>query len=64
MTDIKLKSCPFCGGEAEFKVISNFGAKMVTVHCNGCNTESDNVQESVDYCAKQVAAEKWNRRDG
>ena len=65
MTDeIKLKPCPFCGGEAE--IISDVYGIMckgfALVTCKDCGAKSDKSEESIDYCAKQVVADKWNRR--
>lgn len=57
MSEIKLKPCPFCGGEAEIQ----YGACDYNVYqavckgqnCNAMNGWSDTPEE---------AAEAWNRR--
>lgn len=58
MSEIKLKPCPFCGGEAKFE---NMGEFVVT-KCEDCGAESDMIRISAEYCANEKAAEKWNQR--
>lgn len=59
----ELKSCPFCGGEAQYRKatdqIGNLVASTWKVECSNCwasplpnNYEGD----------KRVAAARWNRR--
>lgn len=50
----KLKSCPFCGGEA---VMIGEDDGMYQVICPNCNGTIDDF-----YNEKEVAAEKWNTR--
>lgn len=52
---IRLKSCPFCGGKAEFERIGDRRQSCI-VACQecGCRLESD---EEGDRCGEQ-----WNRR--
>lgn len=52
--EIKLKSCPFCGGEA---VMIGEDDGMYQVICPDCNGTIDDF-----YDEKEVAAEKWNTR--
>ena len=40
MSEIKLKPCPFCGGEAKFE---NMGEFVVT-KCEDCGAESDMIR--------------------
>lgn len=53
MEEIKLKPCPFCGGEAEF-----VGYKSYWIICVDCTAES------AVYDSKAEAVEAWNRRVG
>lgn len=52
MTNIELKPCPFCGGNAR---IYNGGAGNNFVMCDDCKSTSDD-------CSKDRAVEKWNTR--
>ena len=54
MSEIKLKPCPFCGGEA--KIISGYGKYAIT--CKGCDAMSPNTYTEID------AAKAWNKRYG
>lgn len=51
--DIKLKPCPFCGGEAEYHGECN----MVWVRCTNCHAE-----RIYKFDEPEEAAEDWNRR--
>lgn len=62
MKELKLKPCPFCGGKAEFRLFSIRSKNSITVRCKSCNAVCEHVEESLNYCAKQVAADKWNSR--
>ena len=64
MSDIKLKPCPFCGGEGE---INRFYSSMsirvsVQILCKNCGGRSGSFDEDARYCADEKAAESWNRR--
>lgn len=54
----ELKPCPFCGGEAQFGIESGY----VKVSCKECGISTKRLSASVEYCAKQLIAETWNRR--
>jgi len=63
MTD-ELKSCPFCGGEAEHKMYlwgnhSETGEPIwcYYIFCIRCDSMTDNI-----FRTKQEAIEAWNRR--
>lgn len=64
MKEIKLKECPCCGGEAEMKETNYIGATPSTVKvlCKKCALQTKTFIESIDYCAKEEAAEAWNER--
>lgn len=54
MNEVKLKPCPFCGGEAEaFGVYGEYG-----VMCKECNAVIASADEIDD------AVKAWNKRDG
>lgn len=62
MSEIKLKPCPFCGGEAEIrewyiKGIAN--RKHFRSYCKKCGCECRNNQ---GYKHISKAVEKWNER--
>ena len=54
MPDLKLKPCPFCGGEAE-EVVVCFGDDERKVQCKKCHIRTDD-----DY--HDNSANKWNNR--
>ena len=80
MEEIKLKSCPICGGKAEFVVKSNesshYGAGFdFEVVCEKCKivlpeiykmrfTLSKNGELDILTDERKSAADKWNKRAG
>lgn len=59
MSEIELKPCPFCGGEARFASESD---TVVFVTCKKCHVETRGVGVSAYYCANDIAAKLWNDR--
>lgn len=62
---IELKPCPFCGGEAEYVYRAGIliaALCPVVVKCKECGAVTAYVDASTEYCAKDKAAELWNRR--
>lgn len=59
MSEIKLKLCPFCGGEAKLRRING---RIAYVECSKCCAETNHFEMSVEYCANEKAAEAWNQR--
>ena len=63
MTDLKLKPCPFCGGEA----YSSYGDDRWYIRCFECGAYLSNYMgcdygpEAMKKCRKMVI-DKWNRR--
>ena len=57
MSEIKLKPCPFCGGEAKLLSINGIEETYYFVHCTKCSIEQRAEIESAFY-----AAEQWNHR--
>ena len=55
--EIKLKPCPFCGGEAKLWFFGN-GAWFATCGCGDCDVKPKTFFRSTP----QEAAEIWNRR--
>lgn len=53
MNEVKLKPCPFCGGEA--KMISGYGKYAAT--CKECDAMTSSTYTASD------AAKAWNKRD-
>lgn len=58
MNKIKLKPCPFCGGDAEMQQGKYQGLSTFYVSCLGCGAQTD-----LEY-AGEFAAELWNGRVG
>ena len=62
-SEIKLKSCPFCGGVA---TLLHGGAgtlrSFVYVKCNYCGVTTKEIFVDAAYCANDKAVETWNRR--
>lgn len=56
MDEIKLKPCPFCGGDAEMQQGKYQGLRTFYVSCLGCGARSD-----LEY-AEEFAADLWNER--
>lgn len=55
---MKLKSCPFCGGEAVLEDLG--GCEMIGrffVRCSKCKIAQDHL-----WATKQTAIKQWNRR--
>lgn len=61
MSEIKLKPCPFCGGEGELNT-ADFNSCYSLVKCKQCGAECGMVGISRKYCSDEKAAEAWNRR--
>ena len=55
MCDETLKSCPFCGGEAEIRTQA-FGGVVFFAWCDNCETRGDY------YCTEAEAIAAWNKR--
>lgn len=70
MSEIKLKPCPFCGGEAELysmkrdkrKVLGIY-YKVATIKCKRCPAKIEVAGQDNDRAFKN-AAKLWNRRAG
>ncbi len=65
MTEIKLKPCPFCGGEAEFKTIEKdmlSRQDYIWVRCSKCEATSKKFESNLYSSAAEDAAKAWNRR--
>lgn len=60
MSEIKLKSCPFCGGEARVMPPKGFVSYVAHywVSCKNCHVQTDFVT------SRKEAMEAWNRRAG
>lgn len=64
MKEIKLKECPCCGGESNFRSIEGASGRPVSVCvcCTKCGLETKYFKASADYCAKEEVAKAWNER--
>lgn len=68
MSEIKLKPCPFCGGQAELYSTKRDKRKVLgiyhmiaTIKCKSCPAEIKQAGQDNDRAFKN-AAELWNRR--
>ena len=65
---MKLKPCPFCGGEASYMTyITERGVftrsrKYIYFKCKNCEAQTKAFPESVHYSAEEKAIEAWNAR--
>lgn len=58
----KLKSCPFCGGEAEVRK-NEFGSSgYAFIACKRCGASTKFFDKSLDYSAVYEAIKSWNMR--
>nr|DAM36721.1 MAG TPA: restriction alleviation protein [Caudoviricetes sp.] len=67
MDEIKLKPCPFCGGEA--MLTTNLYAGIVYIQCKCCTAMAGRKRKIVSsmigkeyFVNKEEAIEAWNRR--
>ncbi len=60
MTEIKLKTCPFCGGEAKFQTA--YKQDRIWVCCSKCKAVSNQFESNLYSSAAEDAAKAWNRR--
>ncbi|HJC91953.1 MAG TPA: Lar family restriction alleviation protein [Candidatus Mediterraneibacter excrementigallinarum] len=70
MSGTKLKSCPFCGGEAKMKHgypgQQRKGIRQSVVQCKKCGCRTVTYRQAAYQPWKEVdeqAAEVWNRRE-
>ena len=65
MTDIKLKPCPFCGGEAIVFVAQDHGVRVACINCV-CGTFWAQDSSTAVFANKPSAiarvVDAWNRR--
>ena len=63
-TDIILKQCPFCNGDAvlSHEHLTLNMLKASYVECTVCGVRTPLVEISPEYASDEVAAEDWNRR--
>jgi Lar family restriction alleviation protein len=61
MLQLKLKKCPFCGGNAKVAEIKSVRGLYIEVVCNSCGASS-NCLPATDKNAIALAAELWNKR--
>ena len=67
---IELKPCPFCGGDADFRIRNWHGTPQMKVVCMKCSIESphgarssDRFKDNEEYIkAAEEAAKRWNTR--
>lgn len=58
---MKLKPCPFCGGEA-ILAHDHVGLGASYIRCGKCGLESVRFIKSFDVASDDEAIEYWNRR--
>ena len=57
MGEVKLKACPFCGGDAEFVRLGT-RRQPCQVACTMCGTHHESPDED------EMSGTSWNRREG
>ncbi len=60
MDNIKLKPCPFCGGEPMYSVVNHGDGGIV--YCTKCGICTTSALTDTPYTAYEAAAAAWNRR--
>ncbi len=55
MSGVKLRECPFCGGDSSTRMFT-LNSKKYFIHCDTCRTDGG------EYETEQEAKEAWNRR--
>lgn len=69
MNEIKLKPCPFCGGEAKLQTSMSISLQRISiayVMCEECKAATDAVFEyefESDDAFIYEAIKRWNRRE-
>lgn len=62
---MKLKQCPFCGGEGILFTGISCNKSYARVHCDKCKTQTKEVFDQLnDGSFIVTAVELWNRRVG
>lgn len=60
---MKLKPCPFCGGEAFMESWIARKGFEANVHCNSCSAMVYTITYDFEEQAEKNAIEQWNRRE-
>lgn len=67
MNETELLPCPFCGGQAILKCITDVSAPAADdwwVSCIGCRVERPSTRKSEIVHSRDEAIAAWNRRSG
>ena len=56
----ELKSCPFCGGEAQ--QANDAGCQAFTVYCTVCDVSTPRIHHYSKKDTPEKAIKAWNRR--
>ena len=62
MSKTNLKPCPFCGSEAEIYAGDVFTKEYAYVQCKECKAKTREINENINYCAKDKVTKMWNMR--
>jgi Lar family restriction alleviation protein len=62
MSEIELKPCPFCGGEAEVNIFIISSGIIAGCMCTSCFASSNRFVSPDEDDAKAAVTEAWNRR--
>ena len=57
MNEVKLKRCPFCGGEAEIIEVEGNESETICIQCSSCG-----VSVHHKWLEPEVLIDYWNRR--
>lgn len=63
MSDVKFKTCPFCGGEAYAKTNpSTLSAYVICENCNVVMEKNYKGEKRIEDILMELMAIDWNRR--
>ncbi len=63
MAELKLKPCPFCGGNAEIFINKSRQGQTSNIHCSKCSCRKTLLKHpSYDGVIEQDAIDDWNTR--
>lgn len=62
MSELHLKHCPFCGGDAVLTYDGPVSDRTSYVKCKSCDSSTKKIPISTKYSSDERAVEAWNKR--